>query len=208
MGRGAYLSRPGPIKASFKRLVRGGTVARMSARPGTPWMVLSGVLLVWSNACTGVEDDQPSVPARPGATQEGGTGSPRDEDEACARIRDAEEDKRKKLNCPDLERASCPEYVRPAGGGCWTYPEQSVSACETKIRSYVACADFEDQPCILTATPADASACDGASEGGAGGTPSDAGRGGSSAGRGGAGGRGGSTANPGGESGLGGEAGA
>jgi len=182
----------------------------MLATRGATWTVLSGVVLLASGACAGVKDDQPSMAARPGATQEGGKGTPVGEDEACSRIRNAEEAARRSLNCPDLERPRCPEYVRPAGGGCWTYPEQSVSACESKIRSYVACADFDDQPCILTATPADSSECTGEtpSEGGAAGAPSSAGRGGSSAGRGGAGGRGGSTASPGGESGMGGEGGA
>lgn len=180
----------------------------MLARRGASWTVLSGVVLVVSGACTGVKDDQPSIAARPGATQPGGKGSPVDEDEACSRIRDAEEDKRRALNCPDLERPRCPDYVRPAGGGCWTYAEQSVSACETKIRSFTACADFDDQPCIVTATPAAESACGGESEGGASGSSSNAGRGGSSAGRGGAGGRAGSSSGPGGESGMGGEGGA
>lgn len=166
----------------------------MLARRGANWMIWSSVLLFASGACAGVKDDQPSMAARPGATQEGGKGSPVAEGEACGRIRDAEDSKRQDLNCPDLERASCPEYVRPAGGGCWMYPEQSVAACETKIQSYVACADFDDQPCILTATPADAPACRGGNEGGRGGSSS-AGRGGSSPG-------------PGGESGMGGEAGA
>lgn len=176
----------------------------MLARRGASWTVLSGVVLVASGACTGVKDDQPSIAARPGGTQPGGKGPPVDEDEACDRIRDAEEDKRRALNCPDLKRPRCPDYVRPAGGGCWTYAEQSVSACETKIRSYTACADFDDQPCIVTATPAAASACGGDNEGGSG----NAGRGGSSAGRGGAGGRAGSSSGPGGESGMGGEGGA
>jgi hypothetical protein len=183
----------------------------MLARRGATWTVLSGVVLIASGACTGVEDDQPSIAARPGATQEGGKGTPVDEGEACSRIRQSEEDTRRDLNCPDLERPRCPDYVRPAGGGCWTYAEQSVSACEVKIGSYVACADFDDQPCILTATPVDASLCAGepSGEGGAAGAADGAGRGGS-AGRGGgsSGGRGGTSANPGGESGMGGEAGA
>jgi hypothetical protein len=172
----------------------------MLARRGAFWTVLSGVILNFFGACTGVKDDQPSIGARPGATQQGGEGSPVDEDETCSRIRDAEEDKRRALNCPDLERPRCPDYVRPLGGGCWTYAEQSVSACEAKIRSYVACADFDDQPCIVTATPADASACGNENEGGAGGSSSNAGRGGN-------GGRGGSSPGPGGESGMGGEGG-
>lgn len=181
----------------------------MLARRGSTWTAVVGLVLLASGACTGVKDDQPTVGARPGATQPDGKGPPLDEDAACARIRKAEEDTRKKLNCPDLERPRCPEYVRPAGHGCWTYPEQSVSACEDKIASYVACADFGDQPCILTATPADVLQCEGEpmGEGGAAGTPSGAGRGGSG-GRGGTGGRGGSSSSPGGESGAGGEAGA
>jgi hypothetical protein len=181
----------------------------MLARRGATWLVLSGVILVASGACTGAADDQPAMAARPGATQEGGNGAPVDEAVACDRIRRAEEDTRRSLNCPDLERPRCPEYVRPAGVGCWTYAERSVLACEQTIDSYVACADFDDQPCILTATPADPSLCDAesAGEGGAAGTPSSAG-GGGAAGRGGSGGRAGSSSGPGGESGAGGEAGA
>jgi hypothetical protein len=179
----------------------------MLARRGATWTVVVGAVLIASGACTGVKDDQPAIAARPGATQQGGKGSPVEEDAACSRIRDAEEDKRRNLNCPDLGRPRCPEYVRPAGGGCWTYAEGSVSACEAKIGSYVACADFDDQPCILTATPADASLCgeEPSGEGGAAGTPSSGGRGGSAGG--GSGGRGGTTANPGGESGMGGDPG-
>jgi hypothetical protein len=181
----------------------------MLARRGATWSVLSGVALAASLACTGTADDQPAIAARPGATQEGGKGDPVDEDEACDRIRKAEEDSRRSLNCPDLERPRCPDYVRPAGVGCWTYAEQSVRACEQKIEAYVACADFDDQPCILTATRADVLTCEGepAGEGGAAGTPSSAGRGGS-AGSGGSGGRAGAGSGPGGESGAGGEAGA
>jgi hypothetical protein len=174
----------------------------MLARRGATWTVLSGMVLIASGACTGVKDDQPSIAARPGATQEGGKGTTVDEDEACSRIRVAEEAERRRLNCPDLERPRCPDYVRPAGGGCWTYAEQSLRGCETKIESYTSCADFDDQPCILTAAPAEPSVCTGETPGeaGAGGTPG-------SAGRGGAGGRGGSSGGPGGESGMGGEAG-
>jgi hypothetical protein len=177
----------------------------MLARRGAPWTVLSGVVLFASGACSDVKDDQPSIAARPGATQAGGKGTPVGEAAACSRLRKAEEDTRRSLNCPDLERPRCPDYVRPAGGGCWTYAEQSLSACEAKIESYVACADFDDQPCVLTATPADASLCGGEppGEGGAAGTPSNAGRGGSAGG-----GRGGTSASPGGEGGMGGEAGA
>jgi hypothetical protein len=178
----------------------------MLARRGATWTVLAGAVLITPGACTGVKNDQPAVAARPGATQEGGKGSPVDEDATCARIRKSEEDKRRSLNCPDLERPRCPDYVRPAGGGCWTYAEESVSACEAKIGSYVACADFDDQPCIVTATPADAELCGEGSpgEGGAAGMPNSAGRGGGGAG---SGGRGGTSAGPGGESGMGGESG-
>jgi hypothetical protein len=171
----------------------------MLARRGATWQLLSGVILIASGACTGVDDDQPTIAARPGATQQGGKGEAVGEVDACDRIRKAEEDARRTLNCPDLERPRCPNYVRPAGGGCWTYAEESVAACERVIDDYVACADFDDQPCILTATPADPSLCEQ--------EPSSGGRGGG-AGRGGSGGLAGASAGPGGESGSGGEAGA
>lgn len=127
---------------------------------GVAWLSLLGCALFGAGSCTGVEDDQPQMPARPGATQQGGDGELVSEAEACHRIRTAEEDVRKDLNCPDLERPGCPGYVRVAGSGCWGYPEGSVAACEEMIGAYVACADFEDEPCVITAVAVPPAECD------------------------------------------------
>jgi hypothetical protein len=173
--------------------------------PGTRralWVLLLGSIPFWATSCTGDLDDQPAMSARPGATQEGGDGDLIDADEACERIRAAEEDVRRDLNCPDLERPRCPDYILVAGSGCWRYPEESVEACERAIGAYAACADFQDEPCIVTAVAVDPSEC-GAGTGGSGGT---GGMGPGGEGGGGNGGTGGS-AGTGGSVGLGGEGG-
>src|SRR5262245_45303717 len=90
-------------------------------------------LVVSAGSCTGKDADQPSVPARPGAEQPPGGGNTLSEDEACRRLTDAEEQQRRRLACPALDRPPCPYYVRPAGTGCWTYDERSVNACEDHV---------------------------------------------------------------------------
>jgi len=134
------------------------------------------------------------VPASPGAEQPASGGKELGEDEACKRIRDAEEAARKRLNCESLERADCPNYVRPAGTGCWTFDEGSVSHCEAAIGGYELCSDFTKTPCIITAKAADATSCvavPGGGEGGQAGMTASGGSGGTAqAGRGGAGGSG------------------
>jgi hypothetical protein len=140
-------------------------------------------------------DEQAPVPASPGAEQPPAGGKELGEDEACKRIRDAEEAARKRLNCEPLNRAACPYYVRPAGTGCWTFDESSVSHCEAAIGDYELCADFTQTPCIITAKAADATSCPplpGSGEGGQAGMSGSGGSGGSSHG-----GRGGSGAQPG-----------
>ena len=126
-------------------------------------------------------DEATPVPASPGAQQAPGGGKTLGEDEACQRIRDAEEAVRKRLNCEALNRAACPYYVRPAGTGCWTFDEASVSHCEEAINGYELCSDFTQTPCIITAKPADATSCPpppGSGEGGQAGKDGNAGAGG------------------------------
>jgi len=174
---------------------------------GVAWLSLLGCTLFGAGSCVTETDDQPHMAAPPGATQQGGDGDLVAEDEACDRIRDVEEDVRRDLNCPDLERPSCPDYVRVAGAGCWGYPEESVAACEEVIGAYVACADFEDEPCVLTAVARPLSECgQGTGGSGAGGTNAGGESGGGSGGGGGTAGSGGS-GNVGGGAGAGGEGG-
>jgi hypothetical protein len=114
--------------------------------------------LVGGGSCSSREEGAP-VAAAPGGEQPGGGGKQVDEDEACKRLRDAEESARKRLNCEPLQRAECPYYVRPAGTGCWTYDEAAVSHCEDSLRSYEFCSDFTQRPCVLTAQPLDPKSC-------------------------------------------------
>ena len=55
------------------------------------------------------------VPAKPGITQPKSGGASLDEAEACRRLTDAEERRRRSLMCDELRHAPCPIYVRPAG---------------------------------------------------------------------------------------------
>jgi hypothetical protein len=114
--------------------------------------------LVSGGSCSS-RDEQAPVPASPGAEQPSAGGKEVGEDEACQRIRDAEEAVRKSLNCEPLNRPECPYYVRPAGTGCWTFDESSVSHCEDAIRGYELCSDFVQTPCVITAKAADAASC-------------------------------------------------
>lgn len=151
--------------------------------------------LVSGGSCASREEGTP-VAAAPGGQQPGGGGKQLDEDEACERLRKAEESARKRLNCEPLNRAECPYYVRPAGTGCWTYDEAAVSHCEDALGGYEFCPDFAQMPCIITAQPLDPKSCPplpGTGGGGEAGMTGTAGKAGSSsqAGRGGRGGAGG-----------------
>jgi hypothetical protein len=114
--------------------------------------------VVSGGSCTDTANETP-FPAAPGASQTPGGGDQLGEDEACERLRKAEEKARQHLNCPELGRPDCPFYVRPAGSGCWTYPEASLSACEEAIQAYEFCSDFVMKPCVLTAVAADSKSC-------------------------------------------------
>jgi hypothetical protein len=150
---------------------------------------------VSGGSCSSREEQAP-VPASPGAQQPSAGGKALGEDEACKLIRDAEEAARKRLNCEPLNRTECPYYVRPAGTGCWTFDESSVSHCAEAIGAYELCSEFTQAPCIVTAQAADAASCPpfpGEGEGGQAGMNGSGGSGGR-AGRGGNGGRAGSGA--------------
>jgi len=150
--------------------------------------------IVSGSSCSSREEGE-KVPAAPGGQQPAGGGKQLSEDEACTRLRSAEESARKHLNCEPLQRAECPYYVRPAGTGCWTYDEVALEHCEDALDDYQFCSDFTSMPCFLTAQPLDPKSCPplpGTGEGGEGGmTGGTAGSSGSSsrAGRGGAAGR-------------------
>jgi hypothetical protein len=131
------------------------------------FVVLSA--LVSGGSCTGGAEEQTPFPAAPGGTQPRAGSAELDETEVCDRIRKAEEKARQRLNCPDLERAECPFYVRPAGTGCWLYDVDSLEACEEKILTYELCLDFVQQPCVLTAAPVEAERCQTPGAGGEGG---------------------------------------
>ncbi len=155
------------------------------------FVVLSAI--VGGGSCTGGSEEQTPFAAAPGGTQPKGGAADLDENEACDRIRRAEEKARQRLNCPDLNRAECPGYVRPAGTGCWMYDVDSLEACEETIQTYEGCLDFVQRPCVLTAVPVDPESCPSLGAGGESGQGGVGGDGGASVGaRGGRGGRDGS----------------
>lgn len=132
-----------------------------------PIALLSGTRVLAS--CSDADESATPVPAKPGITQPKSGGVSLDEVEACRRLTEAEERRRRLLMCDELRHAPCPVYVRPAGTGCWTYSEDSVSACEAVIADYGSCLDFGERTCVLSALPADASRCSsGGGEGGGG----------------------------------------
>jgi hypothetical protein len=142
------------------------------AKARSIWLLGGSLLLLGlGGSCTETDETEPFVPPRQGASQPGGGGKKLSEDEACERVREAEEAARVDLQCSDLERPACPYYVRPAGTGCWEFSEESVSACVDKIAAYEDCSDFARSPCILTGTPS-GSDCATPGGGGAGGDSS------------------------------------
>jgi hypothetical protein len=138
----------------------------LGSRSAWPSIFALGVIAIAS--CSGNEDDATPVRARPGITQPEPGGATLDENEACRRITDAEEARRQTLMCDRLVHAPCPVYVRPAGTGCWTYSEDSVSACEAAIRDYSSCVDFDQRQCVLSAVRAAEGSCPAVGAGGAG----------------------------------------
>jgi hypothetical protein len=140
------------------------------AKARSAWLLGCSLLLLGLGAsCSESDETEPFVPPRVGAEQPASGGEPLGADEACERLREAEEAARVNLQCRDLERPECPDYVRPAGTGCWVYSEDSVTACVDKIAEYDDCSDFEQSRCILAATPSD-SDCALGGGGGAGGS--------------------------------------
>jgi hypothetical protein len=153
------------------------------------FVVLSAI--VSGGSCTSGAEDQTPIPASPGGTQPPAGEATLSELEACDRLRDAEEKARRRLNCPELNRADCPGYVRPAGTGCWLYDEDSLGACEEMLGTYEFCSDFVQRPCVVTAVAVDPSHCPSFGAGGEGGQSGSGGEpSGVDGGRGGRGGRG------------------
>lgn len=158
---------------------------------------LSLLVMGWVTACTESKDTNPVVTPKVGAYQPAPSGVLIDEAEACQAITAAEDAARGSLGCGTVQRAPCPEYIRPAGGSsCYQYDQGTVDACVSYYGSLSACVDFIEKPCVVSAVPITGCA---SSSGGAGGT---GGTGGTSGGAGGtSGGAGGATAGAGGTTG-------
>jgi hypothetical protein len=126
--------------------------------------VVSAVL---GASCASTHDTADVVPSPPGAVQPDAGGKSVDEATACAKVTGAESSARAALSCDPVLR-TCPNYIRPAGSnGCFVYDEASVDGCVTLFNSFTSCAEFDQQPCLVTAEPCDAGDS-GASSGGAG----------------------------------------
>lgn len=157
-----------------------------------------GLLLAgWATACSESKDTNPVVTPKSGAFQPTPNGVTIGEADACEAITAAEDAKRSALGCGSVQRAPCPEYIRPAGGSdCYEYDEGTVNECVSYYGGLTSCTDFTQKPCIVTAVPT--ASCASAS-GGNGGT---GGSGGTTGGTGGtAGGAGGTTGGSGGTTG-------
>ncbi len=116
-------------------------------------LALGLACLVVAESCSDSDGTDPYIPSQPGAQQPDGSGAALDESAACEQVRAAEEQARVRLQCPDLMRPECPYYVRPAGSGCWEFPQDSVDACVEAIGDYTTCNDFSNKPCVLSAVP-------------------------------------------------------
>src|SRR6185503_17700185 len=136
--------------------------------PRSAWALIAVVGTLAAASCSGNEDDAAPVPARPGLSQPEPGGTMLGEDEACGRVIEAEDRRRRSLMCDELVHAPCPFYVRPGGTGCWTYPEDAVRACEEVIAGYASCLDFNERKCIVTAVQAPDGNCPPLGGGGAG----------------------------------------
>ncbi len=160
---------------------------------------LSLLVVGWVTACSESKDTNPVVTPKSGAYQPEPSGTTIGEDEACQALTAAEDAQRSALGCGSVQRAPCPDYVRPAGGsGCYEYDEGTVNECASYYAGLTNCSDFVEKPCVITAVPT--AACATAS-GGAGGMGGSAGAGGSGGTTGGTGGSGGTTGGTGGTAG-------
>jgi hypothetical protein len=80
------------------------------------------------------------------------SGSPTDEDSACARLRTAIETKASGLGCIVTLQA-CPSLVRAAGNAaCSTYDDGTVTGCESYYGEAESCEDldFRRENCVLS----------------------------------------------------------
>jgi hypothetical protein len=126
--------------------------------------VISAVL---GASCASTHDTADVVPSPPGAVQPDAGGKSVDEATACAKVSGAESSARAALSCDPVVR-TCPNYIRPAGSdACFVYDEASVNGCVTLFNSFTSCAEFDQQPCLVTAEPCN-DVDSGASSGGAG----------------------------------------
>lgn len=136
---------------------------------------LGAFALVAAVSCTSVNDSEADVPAQPGAVQPETNGKLVTEASACSQLTAAEAKARSALKCDSVKR-SCPDYIRPAAGGCFEYDQGSINACSKLFDGFASCDDFDAHPCLVSAAPASGCAN---GEGGAGGAAGGVGEGGS-----------------------------
>lgn len=159
-----------------------------------------GLLLIgWVTACSESKDTNPVITPRSGAYQPAPSGTTIDEATACDSLTAAVDAQRSALGCGSVQRAPCPDYIRPAGGSdCYVYDEGTVNECVSYYGKLSSCTAFEQAPCVITAVPTDACA---SASGGAGGSGGSGGSGGTAGGAGGTSGAGGTTGGTGGTTG-------
>lgn len=91
------------------------------------------------------------VKAPPGATQPEGNGVSISAEDACERLREAENDARREMRCEASPLPGCPERLRLAGSlVCAEVDEGSVDACVEVYSGYRFCEDLDARPCIVT----------------------------------------------------------
>jgi len=112
---------------------------------------LSLLALVIPASCTSAKDTEATLPSQPGAVQPDSMGPFIDEDAACAQLAKAESSARATLGC-DAVKLTCPDAIRPAGGGdCFEYDQGSIKKCAELFDTFTTCDDFDKTPCLVTA---------------------------------------------------------
>jgi hypothetical protein len=145
------------------RILRGSLSSMNYARLSS-LLCATALGAVLAASCASTHDTADVVPSPPGAVQPDAGGKSVDEATACAKVTGAESSARAALSCEPVVR-TCPNYIRPAGSNaCFLYDEASVDGCVTLFNSFTSCAEFDEQPCLVTAEPCDS----GTSSGGAG----------------------------------------
>jgi uncharacterized membrane protein YgcG len=131
-------------------------IMSVSRRPLGALGLSTILLVVGPLACTTEPKVEDQVPAPPGATQPASSSSATTGvDEACDRLRAAEDATRSRLDCAEPDNVvSCPEYLRVAGATqCDEVLEDTVAACVATVEGYSSCNEFNSRPCIVTVEP-------------------------------------------------------